>query len=196
MTKGRVEAFSDGVVAIIITIMVLEFKTPATAGLAALRHLLPTLSAYLLSFVLVAIYWNNHHHMLHAAKRIDGAVLWANHHLLFWLSLVPFAMKWMDQTSFGPLPVAVFGFIQIMSAIAYFVLTRCLVRVNGKDSDFAHRIGGDAKGRLSVVIYLVGVACALSMPWLAITLYAVVALIWLVPDRRFAVHMGDSPETE
>jgi len=183
MHKGRLEAFSDGVIAIIITVMVLELHMPTSAGLPALRAVAPKLLLYLLSFVFVAIYWNNHHHMFQAARRVNGAALWANMHLLFWLSLIPFVTDWMGER-FGPIPVAAYGVVMISAAIAFYILSRVLLAVNGPDSPLARALGRDHKAIASLVIYAVAVALALARPWLAVALYVVVALIWLVPDRR------------
>jgi len=190
MTKGRLEAFTDGVVAILITIMVLELKVPHGTGLAALREVYPTLLAYLLSFVMLGIYWNNHHHMMHSAKHVDGGVLWANLHLLFWLSLVPFTTLWMDETGFEASTVGIFGVNLLLCAVAYTILVQALLKVHGKHSDFAKRLGNDLKGRASLVIYLLSVIASFWLPAVSLTGYVVVACIWLVPDRRFA-HHGD-----
>ncbi len=184
MEKGRLEAFSDAVIAIIITIMVLELKVPHGEEWSALLPLIPVFISYVLSFVYLAIYWNNHHHMLKAAHRVDGRVLWANMHLLFWLSLVPFVTGWMGENHFAPIPVALYGVDLLASAIAYYILARMLVAVNGKDSAIALALGRDFKGRISVVIYAVAIAAAPFLAWAALALYFVVAIIWLVPDRR------------
>ncbi|MBS1708060.1 MAG: DUF1211 domain-containing protein [Armatimonadetes bacterium] len=194
MTKGRLEAFTDGVVAILITIMVLELKVPAGGDLNALRTVFPTLLAYLLSFVFLGIYWNNHHHMLHSAKHIDGAVLWANLNLLFWLSLVPFGTKWMDETGFAAATVGLYGVLLLLCGVSYFLLTKALVRVNGRESEFARRLGSDFKGKLSVALYASGIALSFVSPALAQTVYVLVALMWLVPDRRFAHHNPEQPD--
>ena len=184
MTKGRLEAFSDGVIAIIITIMVLEMKVPHGSTFADLQPLLWVFLSYVLSFVNVGIYWNNHHHMLHAAKHVNGPVLWANLHLLFWLSLMPFATGWMGENHFAPVPTALYGLVLIMSAVAYTILTYALIRLEGRDSLLAKAVGTDRKGILSLVLYLIAVPSAFFQPWLAGALYVVVALVWLVPDRR------------
>ncbi|MCX6952736.1 MAG: TMEM175 family protein [Verrucomicrobia bacterium] len=184
MHKGRLEAFSDGVIAIIITIMVLEMKVPHGTDLAALRPLLPVFLSYILSFVYVGIYWNNHHHLLQAAKHVSGPVLWANLHLLFWLSLLPFVTGWMGENHFASVPVAVYGGVLLMAGIAYYFLVRTLLAEHGPDSTLARAIGRDRKGKISIVIYAAGIAVACYLPWLAIALYASNALIWLVPDRR------------
>jgi uncharacterized membrane protein len=185
MKKTRLEAFSDGVLAIIITIMVLELKVPHGATLAALVPLWPTLLCYLLSFVYIGIYWNNHHHLWHAAEHVTGGVLWANLHLLFWLSVVPFVTSWMGENHFAAVPVAVYGVVLLGAAIAYYLMTRVLLASHPPDSLLARGLGRDFKGRISVVIYVVGIALAFVLPALAGALYALVALIWLVPDRRF-----------
>jgi uncharacterized membrane protein len=184
MHKGRMEAFSDGVVAIIITIMVLELKVPHGADLAALAPLAPVFLSYVLSFVYVAIYWNNHHHLLQAAKHVNGPILWANVHLLFWLSLFPFATAWMGENHFAALPVALYGVVLIAAAIAYFVLVQMLLRHHEPGSALHQAIGDDFKGRISVVIYAAGIALAFWQPWAGFLLYSGVALMWLVPDTR------------
>lgn len=184
MGKGRLEAFSDGVLAILITIMVLELKVPHGTELAALRPLLPVLLSYLLSFVYLAIYWNNHHHLLQAVKEVDGAILWANMHLLFWLSLVPFTTAWMGENGLAPRPVALYGVVLFMAGTAYYVLVRALIRRHGHDSKLAKAVGEDLKGKVSVWIYALAVGLASWEPKAALALYVLVALIWLVPDRR------------
>ena len=184
MGKGRLEAFSDGVLAIIITIMVLELHAPHDASLESLRPLLPSLMSYALSFVYVGIYWNNHHHMLHAAKTISGPVMWANLHLLFWLSLTPFVTAWMGENFPATWPMAVYGANLFMCAIAYTILAQLLVRHEGKDSALARAIGADFKGWVSLCIYAVGVAGAFIHPLIAFAAYILVAVIWFVPDRR------------
>jgi uncharacterized membrane protein len=190
MTKGRLEAFSDGVLAIIITIMVLELKVPHGADLQSLRPLLPVFLTYAMSFVFVGIYWNNHHHMLHATTHISGGVLWANLHLLFWLSLVPFATGWMGENHFEPLPVAVYGGVLLMSAIAYTILLRVLVAADGPGSKLAAAIGNDLKGKISGLLYLVAIPLAFVRCWLSLGLYVTVSLIWLVPDRRIESRLA------
>ena len=184
MNKGRLEAFSDGVIAILITIMVLELGAPHTASLAALRPLVPTFMSYVLSFVFIAIYWNNHHHMLQASHKVDGRVLWANLHLLFWLSLVPFATAWLGHTGFAPLPVAAYGFVLLSCGIAYFVLSKALIAVNGRDSALARALGADRKAVASLVAYSVAIACAFVDPRISGGIYVLVAIMWLVPDPR------------
>jgi len=185
MTKGRLEAFSDGVIAILITIMVLELHVPAGADFAALRPMIPTLSSYLLSFVFLAIYWNNHHHMLQAVRHVNGAVLWANMHLLFWLSLVPFTTAWMGATHFARVPVAVYGIDLLLSGVAYSILLRVLIALHGHESAIATAVGGDFKGWISLAMYAAAIPTAFVSAGLAWSLYAAVAIMWLVPDRRF-----------
>jgi uncharacterized membrane protein len=184
MGKGRLEAFSDGVIAIIITIMVLELKVPHGEGLDALAPLLPVFLSYVLSFVYVGIYWNNHHHMLHTVHEVKGPVLWANLHLLFWLSLFPFATGWMGENHFAAAPSAVYGAVLLMAALAYRILQQVIVQSQGSDSLLRKAVGRDWKGRLSPLLYLLAILAALRAPWLAQGLYVLVALLWLVPDRR------------
>ena len=185
MTKGRLEAFSDGVIAVIITIMVLELKVPQGAEAAALAPLAATFLTYVLSFVFTAIYWNNHHHLLHAVHHVTGGTLWANMHLLFWLSLVPFVTGWMDENHFAPVTVAAYGLVLLCAGIAYFILTRVLLATHGQDSLLAKALGSDFKGKISVVLYLAAVVLAFVQPWISLAIYVLVALMWLVPDRRF-----------
>ena len=184
MGKGRLEAFSDGVLAIIITIMVLELKVPEHADLADLMHLAPEFLSYALSFIYIGIYWNNHHHMLHATHRVTGAILWANLHLLFWLSLVPFATGWMGKNEFAALPSAAYGVVLLMAAIAYFILQQTIIASQGSDSVLKKAVGGDWKGKISPVFYAMAIPIAFWSPGLAQVFYVTVALIWLVPDRR------------
>jgi uncharacterized membrane protein len=184
MGKARLEAFSDGVIAIIITIMVLELKVPHGDEPAALRPLIPVFISYVLSFVHVGIYWNNHHHMLHAARKVNGPILWANLHLLFWLSLVPFVTGWMGENHFAELPVALYGTVLLMAGVAYYILSRTLIRYEGAKSTLATALGNDFKGRISVAIYVAAIALAFANRWLAVGLYVAVAVMWLVPDRR------------
>ncbi len=191
MGKGRIEAFSDGVIAIIITIMVLELKVPHEATLEALRPVVPPLLTYALSFIYVGIYWNNHHHMLHAATRVSGGVLWANLHLLFWLSLIPFTTGWMGENHFQPVPTASYGLVLLLASIAYFILARALLAVEGPDSRLARAIGSDRKGQASTAIYVAAVPLAFVHPWLAIALYVLVGMIWLVPDRRIERRLNE-----
>src|SRR5882672_6654016 len=182
MTKGRLEAFSDGVLAIIITIMVLELKVPHGADLQALQPLIPVFLTYSMSFVYIGIYWNNHHHMFHATGRINGQVLWANLHLLFWLSLVPFATGWVGENHFAPVPVAIYGCVMLMAATAYFILVRTRLAVEGPGSKLAAAIGKDFKGKISGVLYMAAIPLAFVQTWIAVGVYVLVALIWLVPD--------------
>jgi uncharacterized membrane protein len=178
------ESFSDGVIAILITIMVLNLQAPHDASLDSLRPLVPTLASYVLSFVMLGTYWTNHHHLLQVIDRVDGRVLWTNLHLLFWLSLVPFGTSWVGQTTFAPWPVAIYGGILLFAAVAYYILVRALIARHGKDSALATAIGGDFKGKISVVAYVVGVPLAFANSWVAYGLYVAVALLWFVPDRR------------
>ncbi|MFI5345987.1 MAG: TMEM175 family protein [Elusimicrobiota bacterium] len=184
MGKARLEAFSDGVIAIIITIMVLELKAPAGNTVEALRPLIPVFFSYVLSFVYVGIYWNNHHHMLHAVQRVNGGILWANLHLLFWLSLTPYVTAWVGASGFAPWPVASYGVVLMMSGVAYYVLTHALIRHQGQDSPLALAVGGDAKGILSVVLYAAAIPLAFLRPWISFAVYIAVAAMWFVPDRR------------
>lgn len=185
MHKGRFEAFTDAVVAIIMTVMVLELKPPEASTLQSLLAVWPTLLAYLLSFVFLAIYWNNHHHMVQSAKHVNGAALWANMHLLFWLSLIPFVTAWMGRSGYDHQPVALYGFLLMMCGIAYYILTLALIAANGKGSDLAKALGKDFKGKISVVVYAVAIPLALATSLGAALLYVAVALMWLIPDRRF-----------
>jgi uncharacterized membrane protein len=184
MTRNRLEAFSDGVIAIIITIMVLELRVPVGASFTALRPLAPVFLSYVLSFVFIGIYWNNHHHLLQVVEHVNGRVLWANLHLLFWLSLTPFVTAWMGENHFAQSPVALYGVILLCSAIAYFILTRALLSIHTRDSLLAVALGADFKGKISVVIYAVAIPLAFFRWWLAYGLYVFVAVMWLVPDRR------------
>ena len=184
MTKGRLEAFSDGVIAIIITIMVLELRVPHGVDLRALRSLAPELFLYLFSFVMVGIYWNNHHHMLHVTSRVNGSILWANQHLLFWLSLFPFTTRWIGESRLAPLPTAVYGFVLLMAAVAYTILARTIVRHEGPGSRLAAALGNDVKGRISLGSYVLGVLLAFPAPIASMGLYVFVAFVWLAPDRR------------
>ena len=186
MTKGRIEAFSDGVLAIIITIMVLELKVPHGQDLAVLKPLLPVFLSYVLSFANVGLYWNNHHHMFQAVKHIGGWVLWANLHLLFWLSLLPFATAFMGENEFAPVTVAVYAFDLFMCAVAYTLLVIALLEQHGRDSAFARALGSDTKGKISLLCYLASLPLAFVSPVLSLVLIGIVALIWIVPDRRFA----------
>jgi len=184
MGKGRLEAFSDGVIAIIITIMVLEMKVPRGESFAALRPLLPVFLSYVLSFLYVGIYWNNHHHMLHATTRVTGSILWANLHLLFWLSLFPFATGWMGRNQFALPPSALYGFVLLMAGIAYFILQRAIIVSQGPTSVLRKAIGSDWKGKFSPLLYVAGIISSLFSSWVAQAIYVFVALLWLVPDRR------------
>ena len=190
MGKGRLEAFSDGVIAIVITIMVLELKVPHGSSLAALAPLLPVVLSYVLSFVYVGIYWNNHHHMLAVSRRVSGGALWANLHLLFWLSLFPFATAWMGENHFAAGPTAIYGAVLLMAAVAYWLLQRTLIRLQGADSVLKRAIGSDWKGRLSPAVYALGIVSTLWAAWIAQALYAAVAVMWLVPDRRIENMVG------
>ncbi|MEB0012283.1 TMEM175 family protein [Glaciimonas sp. Gout2] len=184
MGKNRLEAFSDGVIAIIITIMVLEMKVPHGDDLASLRLIYPVFFSYILSFVYTGIYWNNHHHMLHAVQKISGPVLWANLHLLFWLSLIPFATGWMGENHFSEVPTALYGVVLLMAGIAYYILSRSLINLHGKDSPLSKAIGSDTKGKLSVVGYAIAIPLSFANRWVALALYVLVAIMWLIPDRR------------
>jgi uncharacterized membrane protein len=184
MTKTRLEAFSDGVIAILITIMVLELKVPHDASLEGLVPVVPVFFCYLLSFVFLGIYWSNHHHLFQAVRNVGGVVLWANLHLLFWLSLVPFVTAWMGENGFATWPVALYGIVFLCAAIAYFLLTRALLALHGPDSILAGAIGDDFKGKGSVIMYVVAIGLAFIWPWASCALYVVVAIWWLVPDRR------------
>jgi uncharacterized membrane protein len=189
MTKGRLEAFSDGVVAILITIMVLELHVPHETTWAALGPLVPVFLTYVLSFVFLGIYWNNHHHMLHAADRINGKVLWANLHLLFWLSLIPFVTGWMGQNHVAPIPSAAYGIVLMFAGIAYYILAHTLIAEQGPDSRLARAFGRDRKGKVSVLLYAIAIGLAFVNSWLAVAIYTGVALMWLVPDRRIEGHV-------
>jgi len=184
MKTARLEAFSDGVIAILITIMVLELKAPDGADWPALRHTLFTLLLYVLSFVYLGIYWSNHHHMFHAAKHVSGSVLWANLHLMFWLSLVPFMTTWMGERHFAALPTALYGVVLLAAAIAYTILQMRIIAIEGAESPLAKAVGKDVKGKISIALYLAGIFLAFVHPLIADAIYATVAMIWLVPDRR------------
>ena len=195
MEKNRLEAFSDGVLAIIITIMVLELKVPQGLGasdLVALKPLLPVFLTYLLSFIYLGIYWNNHHHLLKAAHKVNAAMMWANLHLLFWLSLFPFVTGWMGENHFTQAPTALYGTVMFMAAIAYFILQNVIIAEQGRDSRLAAAIGRDFKGKLSPVLYAIAIATAFFRPWLSCCIYVLVALLWLVPDRRIARVVDES----
>lgn len=184
MTTSRLEAFSDGVVAILITIMVLELRPPHEASVVSLRPLLPVFLSYVMSFVFLGIYWTNHHHLLHAAQHVNGRVLWANLHLLFWLSLVPFVTAWMGENHFAQWPVACYGVVLLLAAIAYTILVQFLLTLHGPDSFLAQALGADFKGKISIVLNMIGILLAFYKPFLACMVYVLVAVIWLVPDRR------------
>jgi uncharacterized membrane protein len=193
MGKNRLEAFSDGVLAIIITIMVLEMKVPHGEDLAALQPLLPVFLSYVLSFVYVGIYWNNHHHMLHVTTRVSGGVLWANMHLLFWLSLFPFVTGWMGENHFAAMPTALYGMVLLMAAIAYWLLQRCIIAGEGPSCVLARAVGRDLKGKLSPLVYVLSIGVAFWNQWLAQAGYVLVALLWLVPDRRIEKTLAQHP---
>jgi uncharacterized membrane protein len=184
MGKGRLEAFSDGVIAVIITIMVLEMKVPHGGSVQALAPLIPVFLSYVLSFIYIGIYWNNHHHMLHACSRVTGAMLWANLHLLFWLSLIPFTTGWMGENHFAPAPSALYGFVLLMAAIAYWILQQLIIASHGPESLLKKAVGGDWKGKVSPILYAVAIPMAFVSRWVSLGIYIVVALIWLVPDKR------------
>jgi uncharacterized membrane protein len=190
MSKGRMEAFSDGVFAVIITIMVLEMKSPQGTSLQALMPLIPVFFSYILSFIYVGIYWTNHHHLLQAVQHVAGSVLWANLHLLFWLSLIPFATAWMGENPLAPWPVALYGAVLLFASIAYFILTKRLIAHQGEGSVLAKSIGGDRKGTVSMVVYIVAIPLAFLRPLLACLCYALVAVMWLIPDRRIEKAIG------
>jgi uncharacterized membrane protein len=193
MSKGRLEAFSDGVIAIIITIMVLEMKVPHGDSLSALVPLWPVFLSYTLSFVYLGIYWNNHHHMLHATRQISGNVLWANLHLLFWLSLVPFVTGWMGENGFAPVPTALYGMVLLMAALAYWILLQTILRADGPDSLLRRAVGADWKGKLSPILYVIAIPAAFLHEAIAGMLYVAVALIWLIPDRRIERVLSREP---
>lgn len=184
MGRNRLEAFSDGVLAIIITIMVLELKVPSGEDLSALIPLFPIFISYVLSFIYVGIYWNNHHHMLHLVDHVNGRILWANSHLLFWLSLTPFVTGWMGENHFAAAPTALYGVVLLMSAIAYWILQRTIIATQGPGSILAAAVGSDWKGKLSPLLYAVAIPCAFRSAWISGCIYALVAVIWLIPDRR------------
>ncbi len=185
MRPERLNALTDGVVAIVLTIMVLELKVPEEPTFEAVLAVLPLFAAYLLAFVYVAIYWNNHHHMMHAAHQVNGKVLWYNIHLLFWLSLVPFVTSWMGENHFTTWPVALYGFVLLMAGIAYYFLAHSLVSHHGKESTFAQALGGDRKGKISVVAYIIGISLSFIHPYIGFAIYVLVAALWFIPDKRF-----------
>ncbi|MDB5229313.1 MAG: hypothetical protein JWN76_118 [Chitinophagaceae bacterium] len=196
MGKGRLETFSDGVIAIIITIMVLEMKVPHGGSLQSLRPLLPVLISYLLSFIYLGIYWNNHHHMLHAAQHINGSVMWANMHLLFWLSLVPFASGWMGENNFTTWPVVLYGVVLLMNGVAYYILSQLLIRLHGHNSVLAKAVGKDRKGIISVIIYIIAIATAFVNAWISYALYFLVACMWFIPDKRIENKIVNEEDKE
>lgn len=191
MTKTRLEAFSDGVIAILITIMVLELKVPHGEGLAALRPLLGVFLSYVLSFIYLGIYWNNHHHMLHTVRHVTGPILWANLHLLFWLSLVPFATGWLGENHFAPMPAALYGVVLLLAALAYYILQLQIIASQGPSSLLKRAVGRDKKGKISPLLYLAAIPLAFVSHWISLGIYVLVALIWLVPDRRVERVLGE-----
>jgi uncharacterized membrane protein len=191
MGKDRLAAFSDGVIAIIITIMVLELKVPHGADWKVLLGVTPSFMSYVLSFIYLAIYWNNHHHLLHTVARVDGLILWANSHLLFWLSLIPATTAWMGENFLAPVPTAVYGGTLLMPAIAYYLLQKAIMRTQGPDSVLANALGKDIKGKISPILYLAGIVLAFISPWLSVTIYVLVAIMWLIPDRRIENVLRD-----
>ncbi len=194
MNRTRLEAFSDGVLAIIITIMVLEIKVPHGNDFAALQPLIPVVISYILSFIYIGIYWNNHHHMMHTVKHVSGGILWANLHLLFWLSLVPFTTGWIGENHFAPIPMAVYGIVLLMAAIAYFVLQNQIIRAQGERSLLARAIGSDIKGKMSPILYLLGIGSSFISEWISGSFYVLVALIWLIPDKRIEIILRNMEE--
>ncbi len=191
MGKTRLEAFSDGVIAIIITIMVLELKIPHGADLEALKPLIPVFISYVLSFIFVGIYWNNHHHMLHTIEKVNGKILWANMHLLFWLSLIPFATNWMGENEFSARPVAVYGVMLFMCAVAYTILAQTIIQYHGADSTLAKAVGSDVKGKISLLCYTIAIPVSFFNNWIALGLYVLIAIIWFIPDRRIENVLGE-----
>jgi len=196
MNKSRLEAFSDGVIAILITIMMLEMKVPIGKDFASLKPVIPKFISYVLSFVYLGIYWNNHHHMMHTVKKVSGSILWANLHLLFWLSLVPFVTDWMGENNFAPVPIALYGIVLLMAAIAYFLLQGQILSVDGKDSLLAKAIGKDLKGKISPILYLAAILLSYFNQWVAVAIYVLVVLIWLVPDKRIERIMANEKEKQ
>jgi uncharacterized membrane protein len=195
MKKNRLEAFSDGVIAIIITIMVLEMKIPHNGSLEALQPLFPVIISYILSFIYLGIYWNNHHHLLQASKSINGSIMWANMHLLFWLSLIPFVTGWMGENHFTQWPVTFYGLVLLMNGVAYTILAKTLVKHHGKDSMLSQAMGKDTKGHISILLYLIGILSAFVTTWISLTMYVAVAIIWIVPDKRIEKRLIEQ-ETE
>lgn len=196
MNRTRLEAFSDGVLAIIITIMVLEIKVPHGNDFSVLKPLIPVVVSYLLSFIYIGIYWNNHHHMMHTVKRVTGGILWANLHLLFWLSLIPFVTGWIGENHFDPIPMALYGIVLLMAAIAYFVLQNQIIRSQGKDSLLARAVGNDIKGKMSPILYSLAIASNFVSQWISGGLYILVALIWLIPDKRIEIIIRSEEESK
>jgi uncharacterized membrane protein len=194
MNRTRLEAFSDGVLAIIITIMVLEIKVPHGNDFSALKPLIPVLISYVLSFIYIGIYWNNHHHLMHTVKSVTGGILWANLHLLFWLSLVPFTTGWIGENHFDPIPMAVYGFVLLMAAVAFYILQTLIVRSQGEHSLLAKAIGSDLKGKMSLVLYLTAIGSNFASQWISGSLYILVALIWLIPDKRIEIILRSEHE--
>ncbi|MCB0459343.1 MAG: DUF1211 domain-containing protein [Flavobacteriaceae bacterium] len=184
MNKGRMEAFSDGVLAIIITIMVLEIKVPHGNDFENLTPLIPVFLSYILSYIYLGIYWNNHHHMMHTVKKVSGGVLWANLHLLFWLSLIPFVTGWMGENNFAQRPMALYGFILLMSAVAYYILQLQIIKTNGEDTILSEAVGKDIKGKISPILYIIGIAFTWINTWVSGILFTLVAFMWLIPDKR------------
>lgn len=193
MNRTRLEAFSDGVLAIIITIMVLEIKVPHGNDFNTLKPLIPVIVSYILSFIYIGIYWNNHHHMMHTVKNVSGSILWANLHLLFWLSLVPFVTGWIGENHFDPIPMALYGIVLLMAAIAYFILQKSIIKSQGENSLLAQAVGNDIKGKMSPVIYLLAIGSNFFSQWISGALYLLVALIWLIPDKRIEIIIGTKP---
>jgi len=196
MNRTRLEAFSDGVLAIIITIMVLEIKVPRGNDFAVLQPLIPVVISYILSFIYIGIYWNNHHHMMHTVKRVSGGILWANLHLLFWLSLVPFVTGWIGENHFDPIPMALYGIVLLMAAIAYFILQTAIIGTQGENSLLARAIGNDVKGKMSPILYLLAIASNFISQWISGALYILVALIWLIPDKRIEIILRDESNSK
>jgi len=196
MNRTRLEAFSDGVLAIIITIMVLEIRVPHGNDFYALQPLIPIVVSYILSFIYLGIYWNNHHHMMHTVKNVTGSILWANLHLLFWLSLVPFVTGWIGENHFDPIPMALYGIVLLMAAIAYFILQTVIIRTQGENSLLAHAIGKDIKGKMSPIIYLLAIGSNFFSQWISGALYVLVALIWLIPDKRIEIILKNEFDTK
>jgi uncharacterized membrane protein len=196
MNRTRLEAFSDGVLAIIITIMVLEIRVPHGNNFEVLKPLIPVVVSYILSFIYLGIYWNNHHHMMHTVKNVTGSILWANLHLLFWLSLVPFVTGWIGENHFDPIPMALYGIVLLMAAIAYFILQTEIIRTQGEDSLLARAVGKDIKGKMSPIIYLLAIGSNFFSQWVSGALYVLVALIWLIPDKRIEIILKNEFETK